>query len=453
MRFEPTLQPRFHRLVQDLELKYQRFVGPCAESHAYPSYDVTTEEQEHDALSLLRRGIMLIMGQDPDDQDWIDRLTEADYEGFRTRSTLGGKYLWTLGFWNALSSDGILSHQAVAKIRDTGTFYHMIPENLNAIEWTIWWLRALKTDGRELASIVGGSFRLIDALLVRLHAMANVELYGGQTLRGIQESDNDQRLLELTIVARGRSLRAVADRVILALPQMPLNELRSDFPDNIQKCLNTVVGFPMLKVFLVTDAPWWDREQPPQQFANRMPTRELHYFRRPDGTCDDGHGMVMLYTDRPATEYWKHYVRGDRHDRAEIDQNAEIVDVFANFVARDVKRALEQGHDSDLHLNDQAKRLFSGKTIADTAALVRNSIVSYGIRDWARAPVGAANHGWRPGVQSGPVRHSLKAFSMGSGRRNTHVCGEAYSDYHGFVEGALNSAELALRKIREQEQH
>ena len=28
-----------------------------------------------------------------------------------------------------------------------------------------------------------------------------------------------------------------------------------------------------------------------------------------------------------------------------------------------------------------------------------------------------------------------------------HVCGEAYSDYQGFIEGALNSAELALQTI------
>ena len=42
---------------------------------------------------------------------------------------------------------------------------------------------------------------------------------------------------------------------------------------------------------------------------------------------------------------------------------------------------------------------------------------------------------------------SFKAFDFGSGARNVHIVGQAYSDYQGFIEGALNSAELALRTI------
>jgi hypothetical protein len=42
---------------------------------------------------------------------------------------------------------------------------------------------------------------------------------------------------------------------------------------------------------------------------------------------------------------------------------------------------------------------------------------------------------------------SFKAFDFGSGARNVYIVGEAYSDYQGFIEGSLNSAELALRTI------
>ncbi len=42
---------------------------------------------------------------------------------------------------------------------------------------------------------------------------------------------------------------------------------------------------------------------------------------------------------------------------------------------------------------------------------------------------------------------AFKAFDFGSGARNLHIVGEAYSDYQGFIEGALNSAELALATI------
>ncbi|MDV6320982.1 amidohydrolase family protein, partial [Chromohalobacter sp. HP20-39] len=36
---------------------------------------------------------------------------------------------------------------------------------------------------------------------------------------------------------------------------------------------------------------------------------------------------------------------------------------------------------------------------------------------------------------------------FGSGARNLHIVGEAYSDYQGFIEGALNSAGLALATL------
>ena len=137
----------------------------------------------------------------------------------------------------------------------------------------------------------------------------------------------------------------------------------------------------------------------------------------------------------------------ERHDRAEVDQNARIVDAFALFVARDVKRAAASSDGSELKLTDNARRIFGDLSLAETTQYIRNSIITYGIRDWARAPYGAANHGWQPGVRSWKVMNAFKAFDFGSGARNLHIVGEAYSDYQGFIEGALNSAELALETI------
>jgi hypothetical protein len=204
----------------------------------------------------------------------------------------------------------------------------------------------------------------------------------------------------------------------------------------------------MLKVFFVSNAPWWDYDQPPQQHANCMPTREIHYFRRPRDADRDGHGMVLLYMDTPATEFWRHYVIDtERHDRAELDQNGRIVDAFALFVARDVKRSLDGQASDRVRLTESARKVFDHMTLAEATAYIRNSIITYGLRDWARAPYGAANHGWQPGVRSWKVMDAFKAFDFGSGAKNVHIVGEAYSDYQGFIEGALNSAELALATI------
>ena len=138
MRFEPTLQPRFAQLCADLGVELVDFAGPAAEGGVEIDRDLTPEEQGLDSLQLLKRGIMLIMGRDPADQAWIDGLTEEDYGRLRRHAQLHGQPLWATGFWNALSAQGVLSHRALVKLRDTGTFYHMIPENLNAAEWIVY---------------------------------------------------------------------------------------------------------------------------------------------------------------------------------------------------------------------------------------------------------------------------------------------------------------------------
>jgi hypothetical protein len=289
---------------------------------------------------------------------------------------------------------------------------------------------------------------LTEGLLADLRRHPNVTLAGGHTLLGFQPAGLGQRRLLLDVRTFGGMTQIGTERLILALPRLPLVKLARQLPQHIAQQLDSVNGFPMLKVFFVCNTPWWSYGQPPQQYANCMPTREIHYFRRPPEADPDGHGMVLLYMDRPSTEFWRHYViDGDRHDRAELDQNPRIVDAFALFVARDVKRSAESGAGTALKLTDNARRIFGDMSLAQTAGYIRNSIITYGIRDWARAPYGAANHGWQPGVRSWKVMDAFKAFDFGSGARNLHIVGEAYSDYQGFIEGALNSAELALATI------
>ena len=450
MRFEPTLQPRFAQLCASLGVGLVDFSGPSAEEMILPDSDLSPEEQGLNSLQLLKRGIMLVMGRDPDDQAWIDSMTEHDYQRLRRHAQLHGQPLWNMGFWNALSSQGILSHRALVKLRDTGTFYHMIPENLNAIEWIVWWLRALKTVGQQLASIEGGSSQLTAKLLERLRNHPNVTSAGAHRLLGFRPIGLGQKTLEVDVATENGTIHLRTDRLILALPRLPLIKLAQSLPQHISDQLDSVNGFPMLKVFFVTDKPWWNYDQRPQQYANCMPTREIHYFRRSPENDHDGHGMILLYMDRPTTEFWKHYLTEPyKHDRAEIDQNANIVDAFSLFIARDAKRVLDAPDtpEAGLHLTESSKQLFRAQSLNESTAYIKNSILTYGIRDWARAPYGAANHGWQPGIRSWRVMDSFKAFDFGSGAKNVHIVGEAYSDYQGFIEGALNSCELALADI------
>lgn len=456
MRFETKLQPKFGKLIDDLKIELLPFSGPKANQSQYPQYDLPLKEQNLDSLELLKRGILLMLGKNPINpidygcQNWIDSLTEEDYRVMRREATLNGKPMWKMGFWNALSEEGILSHQALMKIRDTGTFYHMIPDNLNAIEWVIWWLRAFKTEGQILATIKKGTSEVTEQMLKKLYASENVSLISNARLVSF-EPVNDT--VSAGYEKDGNQTELVCDHLILAMPQMPLKKFAPYLPAEIAKQLDSVNGFSMTKVFFVLNKPWWGYDQPPQANANRMPTREIHYFRRSKVKDIDGYGMILLYTDRPATEFWNVYIEDrNQHDRAEVNNNDEIKAQFANFMAREIYRSLygnEAVSPRALKLTTEALHLYSSMTLAEIKADIEASIVSYGIRDWSCEPYGAGNHCWKPGVKSWEIQAKFKGFSLNGQQKNVHIVGEAYSDYTGFIEGAINASDWALELITE----
>jgi monoamine oxidase len=71
-----------------------------------------------------------------------------------------------------------------------------------------------------------------------------------------------------------------------------------------------------------------------------------------------------------------------------------------------------------------------------------------GIRHWGTEPYGAACHLWKPGIKSWTVQERVAAFSLErNGPANVHICGEAFSDYQGFIEGALRTAHEVMGKM------
>lgn len=86
----------------------------------------------------------------------------------------------------------------------------------------------------------------------------------------------------------------------------------------------------------------------------------------------------------------------------------------------------------------------------DLAGKVR----AYGIRDWTAAPFGGASHVWLPtekppcqGERDRLIAFSLRGRAGDESDNNLHVCGEAYSDFQGFIEGALRTAEKVVDSI------
>jgi monoamine oxidase len=367
--------------------------------------------------------------------DWIKTLGESDYQNIRqygifddgTKSDDGtrkGTPLWNMGFWNLLSE--VLSHHAVMKIRDLGTFYHLIPENPNAAEWLIFWLRGLRTS-EQMVGIRGGMQRITHAMVKKI---GKDRIVPGHKLIGIAASESGRVALKF---ANGTAWEA--ERVILALPKAPLEELvranKESFYKTLLQDLDSVFSFPMLKLFLIVKERWWDEDVTrTNRYATLVPTRELHYRR--SGLQESKKGIILLYTDRPASSFWANYVTQSgaqtEPERGGHSDNPRLVN-----------KVLEYLKEYGLGNRDASEIQF------------------YGIRDWGREPYHGANHAWRPERQSWKILERVSAFTIGDRKTHildpargatVHICGEAYSDYHGFIEGALRSAAHVLHKMK-----
>jgi hypothetical protein len=519
MRFELGIQPCFKRLCEELGIEFEPFSRPGG-PRAPIGYPLPPDECGTDGatplapLELLKLGIFRLFNRPTQtvasqdeygnlryevqliDPAWLASANDDAPHGFdhlrRTATSQHtGRPLWQEGFWNALAEPGILSPLAVRMIQNEGAFYHLIPQNPNAVEWAIFWLRIFKDPAMKTipsgvrtvterleAELRSTTFRR--AVTIRCNAevtaVHNLAPDGGRVVIEVADHDKD---------AERPNYRVTADDVIFALPKAPLTELaaRSGFPTDTSDMLDSVIGFTLLKVFLCGRVPaWWPASEAPrsQDRAWLTSTREVHYFRKGESA------MTLLYMDEPSSQYWAHRVQatGD-HDRAEYGGNLDLKRVLVEFVfdtqraiahdmipkpaspreamvdatdeaAQRLLKLIEQVPDESFTRPDSQAAAYSRMRPEVRALLAAlpairpfwADVSDYAIRDWSRMPFGAGCHAWRLGAQSWDVRNQLSAFAIApGGRQNAHICGEAYSDYQGFIEGALRSAEDTVDKV------
>jgi Flavin containing amine oxidoreductase len=558
MRYDPVGQLLFNQLMGELKIEYYPFPEFQSAKPKWVDYDIKDEEElrwQEDPLALLLMGILKILGKYRNGMSREEMYAQLlpfqevlfNFNHFRQTARMHGKpdgeLLYTIGFWNALSD--VMSHQAILKLQDFGSFYHLISENPNAIEWIIWWIRNLNP-AAKLVGIKGGSGRINEEMLKKLDSFENLTRRENYELTSLHSEGNLVRLS----FNKGQQ-EVIAKHIILALPKYPLDRLSHHFPEYIQKDLDSVIAFPLAKIFFVTEDPWWDEDTEPQTGADIIPTRELHYYqersfilsehkqKQYEGELNqkivsqdmrdefqkhnidlpqelevtvkengigwnildpsnskihnyfvrkvdfsvlnkNGQGMVMLYTDRPASEYWTNYICDlQNHDRPEINVDKRLAERFCKYLLDPVSiklERMEKGEDPHQlptqELSQEQKnwlqKLFplyflrsqnqstdkKLDVLTEDLQKLSGKITEFGIINWGLPPYGAGSHAWRPKAKSWEIIDRVTAFSLADDKedcQNIHICGEAYSGHQAFIEGCLRSAEEVLTKIYAQE--
>lgn len=334
-----------------------------------------------------------------------------------------GRPLHEYGLWNVLAD--VLSSEAYALLAATLGSISLI-RNVNAFDGVWNFLHEL---GDGPASRLVEGYQQLPLELKKRAKTAGAETYLNHRLSAIARSGDG---FSLTFVGPdGDEVEVRARQVILALPQRALQLLTFDpmlFDGSaaFERMRDRAVR-PMrsCKVFFTYDHAWWPGgDAKAARIAARytdLPMQQCYHLGRAD--ANDAATLMAAYADDAFATFWAAFADGEtRYPSA-----AHSADDAAILNAPEALVSALQAQLGKLHGHEI--------THAPSGALYF---------DWGSDPYGGAWHAWAPHFKSWDIRLSMRQPNPSL---DLYICGEAYSQRNGWVEGAINSAERTLERL------
>ena len=352
----------------------------------------------------------------------------------RDGKVFAGKRLYESAFWNVLLSElSLPEYNFALQASHVYTYFR----NYNTYNTLLNFFK-----GRFSAELQQGPWMqlcdgyqtLPETLLKRFcHMKGRVETQ--KQLRSLQcRHMNGEPLIELTFA---ESRPVLARNVVLALPQRALQLLD---PESVlfsnrrfRNDIDTVTSRAASKLILNYNEPWWEciahgKDKVPNEqiisgkSVTDLPIRACYYI----GAEKDGKAILTCLNDGVMTNFWDGFVRASRLGRHETPYRSRIDD------AGETPQCAPD--DMVIAAQRQLIEMHGVSYIPEPCATV--------YRNWMDDPYGGGWHSWNPHVRSWEVMPRIR---QPLSDLNIFLCGEAYSAMQGWVEGALNTAEMVLQ--------
>lgn len=377
-------------------------------------YFLSAEEQGKDPETLL---FEMFAQAIPGLEEYEWRQWQTERQNFLSRE---GKLLSDIGFWNLLLP--LCSKEAYSFIRDAAG-YETAFGNFSAVDDAYFMMEHLQGGGTA-SGLVKGLASLPQELARRFEGEGG-SLYLGRALSGFELSDG-----ALKLSFRGQSTET-AGALVLAMPRRSLELLAESSPlfgqTSFLADLQAVRGVRACKMFLGFERPWWrDLGIKTGRSSTDLPIRQCYYFgtegEQNGADPANTHSLLMAgYNDGASVDFWSGYQAQPLVDhRLGHTAVPEETEAIPAAMLREIHRQLELMHGC--------------KIPAPTTAY---------FRDWEGDPYGGGWHAWETHSRRVEVMRRMRRPLEGAA---VHVCGEAYSNTHGWAQGALNSAELVCQE-------
>lgn len=293
------------------------------------------------------------------------------------------------------------------------------------------------------------------------------------------EENNHYELHYLHTDDNGRSHKGkvTAEKVILALPRLALeklfvrsnafNTLDKERSEQLWNTLQSTSNQPLLKINLYYDTAWWGRGttgRPAVEFGPNfadLPTGSVYPFY----AVNEELVAALMYQERKtepsqSTQAKLDHISSEKYERpAALTIYCDYLNINFWSALQNIGETYHHPHQDDYVTDvpgdiypastavvEQATRFF--KDIFNTHYVPEPILTS--ARIWQGSvrfdvppsqQFGFGVHQWAVGADDKQVMAELTEPLP-----NLFTCGEAFSDYQGWVEGALRSTDLALKQ-------
>ena len=454
MRILPAVQPRITKLIDVLngdaapEEKIETYPFPVDQPNnisylrgvhlrlsdftANPAkvpYNLTFQERGNTAGQLALNAIEQVVPGITD-----PNLSEAQRRKMAQAAHFGNRPLFQQGFWGVLMR--VMSSEAYQLALAAGG-YESTLTNWNAADAIPWYLSdfGVKPEYRGFRK----GFQQVPLTLADRVKKAHGGIWCNTKIKGFELKDGgvEIRLEDERIIH--------ANNLILAMPRRALELLEPESPflqdPSVQKLVRSVTPRPLFKLFTTYADPWWlPAGVSKGRTTTDMPVRQTYYWPKDDGEAAQG-GRAMLmasYDDGTNIGFWD----GFRNKRG-IGWRADVSGVGHREY---YKGADDEDADSEWRKYRAPRRMVAEvqRQLLEVHGLkFLPDVRSASYKDWGDDPFGGGWNSWNIGVKSWEVKTEILRPAPDA---PVFICGEAYSDAQGWVEGALETADAMLKK-------
>lgn len=369
-------------------------------------------------------------------------LTEAQRSEMTHRTSFDGKPLMEQGFWQVLVR--VMSGEAYQLALDAGGYQSTLT-NWNAADAIPWYLSDFGVSSAYQGFREG--FQQVPLTVADQFKKAGGKVELNAQVQGFTVVDGGVELrVAITSPDGGVENRVVrAKELVLAMPRRALELIAPTSPLlqdlEVSKLIKSVTPRPLFKLFATYDYPWWlPAGVQSGRTTTDLPVRQTYYWPTDMGKpALDGPAMLMAsYDDGTNIGFWDSFRPkrgvGWRREAEETDMK-----YFRNQDADDADPQWTENKAPEAMVREVQRQLALIHGMAYVPA-ARNAA----FRDWGDDPFGGGWNSWNIGVDSRRVKMDILQPDANA---PVYICGEAYSDAQGWVEGALQTADLMLEKL------